>query len=189
MHSIEPHYQWRNLYIAAEDERSPFYGYENSEVYFTDRIYDHVIHPQWDYFGAETLYMKQLYADYEQGFSVLEFFGEWNDVLHNDIMFLKRDVLEPIMEQGIDKFILVGDNLLNFHAGDTDYYEEWFEEVGDGWITLINFRRHVRDEISKYKLDSFLVYGGELDNMGWRSWSPRKFFTDVNRILRSRLEV
>ncbi len=41
MHTLEPHYRWRHLYIASEDERSPFYGYQNSEVYFTDKIYDH----------------------------------------------------------------------------------------------------------------------------------------------------
>ena len=187
MHTIEPHYLWRELYLASEDERSPFYGYENSEVFFTDKIYDHLIHPQWDNFGAETLFIKQIYADYERGFTIMEFFGEWNDVLHNDIMTLKRDVLEPIMYEGINKFILVGDNLLNFHADNTDYYEEWFEEVGDGWIALVNFRYQVLDEIRNYGLDEFLVFGGELDDMNWYRNSPHKMFSRIKQIVERRL--
>lgn len=187
MHTLEPHYLWRHLYVAAEDDRSPFYGYENSEVYFTDRIYDHVIHPQWDNFGAETLFIKQLYADYAKGYTILEFIGEWNDVLHNDIMTLKRDILEPMMEEGINKFILLGDNILNFHAGDSDYYEEWFDEVEEGWIVLVNFRKHLRDEIRQYHLDHYLIYGGELDEMEWRRLSPKSLFKKVEGLIQKRL--
>ncbi|WP_417607930.1 hypothetical protein [Owenweeksia hongkongensis] len=187
MHTLEPHYLWRNLYLAAEDEHSPFYGYQNSEVYFTDKIYDHIIHPQWDNFGAETVFIKQLYADYEEGYTILEFMGEWNDVLHNDIMTLKRDVIEPMLEQGINKFILLGENLLNFHADETDYYEEWADEVEAGWIALVNFRQHVLDEISNYNLDHYLVSGGELDDLEWHRWSPKKMFQKVNGIISRRL--
>ena len=43
MHMIEPYFNWRNLYAAEEDERSPFYGREYSELYFSDAIYDHYI--------------------------------------------------------------------------------------------------------------------------------------------------
>lgn len=188
MHTLEPHYLWRHLYLAAEDERSPFYGYENSEVYFTDKIYDHIIHPQWDNFGAETVFIKQLYADYEEGFTILEFMGEWNDVLHNDIMKLKRDVIEPMLGEGIYKFILLGENLLNFHADETDYYEEWADEVEDGWIALINFRPQVLDEIGHYNLDHYLISGGELDDMDWHRWSPKKMFQKVSGIVNRRLE-
>ena len=187
MHTLEPHYLWRHLYLATEDQRSPFYGYQNSEVYFTDKIYDHVIHPQWDSFGAETLFVKQLYADYEMGFTILEFMGEWNDLLHNDIMTLKRDVLEPMLYEGINKFILVGDNLLNIHAGDTDYYEEWFDEVEDGWIALLNWRQHLIDEIKQYHLDEYLIYGGELNQMDWHRWSPAKVYSKVNTLVQRRL--
>ena len=187
MHEVEPHYNWRGIYLATEDPRSPFYGYENSEVYFTDSIYDHIIHPQWDFFGAETLYMKQLFCDYEEGFTVLEFFGEWNDVLHNDIMFLKRDVLEPIMDQGINKFILIGENLLNFHAGELDYYDEWFDQLDEGWVALVNFRTHVLSEIRQYNLDQYLIFGGALDELPWNGMNPLKLFTQVQQIIGSRL--
>ncbi|MDZ7847081.1 MAG: hypothetical protein U5L96_10065 [Owenweeksia sp.] len=132
--------------------------------------------------------MKQLYTDYERGFTVLEFFGEWNDVLHNDIMYLKRDVLEPMLNEGINKFILMGDNLLNFHANEADYYEEWFDEVEeDGWIALVNFRKHLKDEISQYGLDTYLNFGGELDEMEWYGWSPQKFFMKIKNLVENRL--
>ncbi len=187
MHDVEPHYMWRELYLAVEDERSPFYGHQNNEVYFTDTIYNHWIHPQWDNFGAETLFMKQLYTDYEEGYTLLEFIGEWNDVLHNDVMTLKRDVLEPMMQEGIRYFILIGDNLLNFHADQSDYYEEWFDELEGGWIALVNFRKHLREEIQQYHLDYYMVIGGELDELNWRRWAPQKVFSSVRRLVENRL--
>jgi hypothetical protein len=173
--------------VASRDPRSPFYGYDNSEVFFTDTIYDHVIHPQWDNFGAETLFIKQLYTDYEEGYTILEFMGEWNDVLHNDIMNLKRDVLEPMMLEGIMHFILIGENLLNFHADMSDYYEEWFDEVEEGWIALINFRDHVLREISDYSLDQYLIFGGDLDDFDWQRLAPKKMFAQVKNVVERRL--
>ena len=115
VHSIEPFYQWRGYYIASEDPNSPFYNREYSEFEFTDTIYNYYIHPQWDNMGSKTLFLKILYVDYELGYTILEFIGEWNDAIENDIMVLKRDIVEPMMEQGINKFILVGENVLNVH--------------------------------------------------------------------------
>ena len=139
MHTIEPFYNWRHRYTAEEDERSPFFGREHSEFEFEHAVYDHVIHPQWDSIGSETLYIKVIFADYDEGYAVIELIGEWNDLLGNDIMFLKRDHIEPMMAQGISKFILIGENVLNFHASDDEYYSEWFEEAADadGWIARL----------------------------------------------------
>ena len=138
MHTIEPYYNWRHLYRASEDPQSPLFGYFNSEVHFTDQIFDHVIHPQWDSIGCETLYLKVLFVDYAVGYAIIEFFGEWNDAVHNDIMRIKRDLIDEMLPLGIDKFILIGENILNFHADETDYYDEWLEEVPDGWMAFVN---------------------------------------------------
>ncbi|MDP4586803.1 MAG: hypothetical protein NWS86_01375, partial [Flavobacteriales bacterium] len=72
MHQLEPHYNWRSHYIASEDPRSPFYGREYSEFHFTDKVYDHYIHPQWDNIDSTTLFIKVLWADYLDGFGVIE---------------------------------------------------------------------------------------------------------------------
>ena len=65
MHDIEPFWNWRHKYTSEEDERSPFFGEEHSEIYFTQAIYNHLIHPQWDNFGSSTLYLKIIFAEYE----------------------------------------------------------------------------------------------------------------------------
>ena len=74
MHNLEPFYNWRELYVASEDERSPFFGRQNSEVWYENVIYDHYIHPRWDYFGSQTLYLKLLFVQYEQQYCIIELF-------------------------------------------------------------------------------------------------------------------
>lgn len=189
MHTIEPYYNWQNLYVASEDPNSPFAGREYSEFYFTDKIYNHYIHPQWDNMGSPTLFLKVLYAEYDDGYAVIEFIGEWNDCINNDIMFLKRDIIEPMMEQGISKFILIGENILNFHPSDDCYYSEWFDEVEDqgGWIALMNFREHVMEEISAANLDYFFLMGGSLTQMDWRTYRPIQLFQKVEQYALKRL--
>ena len=78
MHDIEPYFKWRDWYTAEEDTRSPFYGREYSEFEFTHAVYNYLIHPQWDEFGSKTLYLKILYADYDEHFAIIEMLGEWN---------------------------------------------------------------------------------------------------------------
>ena len=92
MHTIEPHYNWRHLYIASEDTQSPFYGREYSEIEFSNAIYDYFIHPQWDQIGSATLYIKIVFVDYDSGYCIIELMGEWNDCLYNDVMYLKRNI-------------------------------------------------------------------------------------------------
>ena len=107
---------------------------------------------------------------------MLEFIGEWNDCLFNDIMLLKRRI-DPLRDGGVSKFVLIGENVLNFHHSDDAYYEEWFDEVmeEDGWIALLNFREHVLADMQAIDLDSYFVLGGELNEMGWRTFTPEQF--------------
>ena len=189
MHTIEPHYNWRRLYIASEDTRSPFYGREYSEFEFSNAIYDHFIHPQWDQMGSATLYIKIIYANYDSGYCIIELLGEWNDCLYNDIMYLKRNIADNLMANGINKFILIGENVLNFHASDSDYYQEWFEDVEDGWITLINLRDHVLTEIENAYLDYYVAIGGSLNEVVWRNHTPGQVFDKVNSLITKRLPV
>lgn len=187
MHSIEPFFNWRHLYIAAEDEKSPFYGREYSEFEFTNQLYNYLIHPQWDEFGSLTLYMKIIFVDVESKFCVIELLGEWNDTLNNDIMIIKRDIIEELQLSGINKFVIIGENVLNFHYSDDSYYQEWFEEVEDGWIALINFQPHVLVEMKKARIDWYLHWGGQLDEMPWRTLAPLDFLKVVEDIIRKRI--
>ena len=187
MHTIEPFYNWIDAYSAAEDPRSPLYGAENNLLQYTNTIYGYYIHPQWDDIESETLFIKILFVDYELGFGIIEFIGEWNDTLHNDIMHLKRNVIDPMVLEGINKYILIGENVFNFHGSDDCYYEEWFEDVEDGWIVAINFQDFVLDEMKKYNLDYYLNFGGNLEEISWRTFEPRKLFALVSNLIQKRI--
>ena len=182
MHDIEPFFKWRGSYIASEDYLSPFFGKTYSEFHFTNKVYNYFIHPQWDEFGSATLYLKVLYADYHKGYSIIELIGEWNDCLHNDVMFLKREIIDDMREKGLNKFILICENVLNFHHSDDAYYEEWVDDVmeADGWIALLNFREHVLADMQAIDLDSYFVLGGELNEMGWRTFTPEQLCRRVD---------
>lgn len=188
MHDLEPYYLWRDLYISSEDENSPFYEREYSEFEFTNKIYDHVIHPQWDEFGSSTLYLKILFADYDEGYCIIEMIGEWNDAIGNDIMFLKRDILEQLIDSGITRFIFIGENVLNFHASDDSYYEELYGDTeDDGWLVFVNFREHVLKEFRDNHLDYYINFGGDLDELPWRKLQPAQMYEVVEKILSRRL--
>jgi hypothetical protein len=187
MHDIEPFYNWEKFYVASDDERSPFYNARYNTQQYTHDIYGYYIHPLWDYIGSETLYIKVLYANYKAGFAVIEMFGEWNDTLHNDIMHLKRNVIDYMVQQGLNKFVLIGENVLNFHGSDDCYYEEWFEEVEDGWIAAINFREFIHNEWKKFNIDSYINFGGSLEIDNWRTMNPKTFYETVTERITRRL--
>lgn len=189
MHDIEPFWKWRDYYVAEEDERSPFFGKQHSEFEYSERIYNYYIHPQWDFFGPPTLYMKLLFVDYKQEFAIIEFIGEWNDCITNDIMYLKRDVIDILMENGINKFVLIGENVLNFHASDNCYYEEWGNEVTEngGWVMAINFRAHVTEEMQNTEIQYFVYLGEHLNHIPWRKYNPRLLVKTLDDLLMKRI--
>lgn len=189
MQDIEPFYAWSLLYNASEDRKSPFYGREYSETQCINSVYNYYIHPQWDEMGSATLYVKILFTDYKLGFCVIEMLGEWNDLLYNDIMFLKRNVAEILMDAGINKFILIGEHVLNFHADDDSYYQEWFDELEEGWIACINFRDHVLAEIQRGRLDYYLAIGGKLNSLNWRTLNPQQLYTLIDSLIMKRLNA
>jgi hypothetical protein len=188
MQDIEPFYNWLQYYNSQEDERSPFFEAEYNLEQYENTIYSYYIHPLWDNIGSETLYVKVLFADYDERVCILEMMGEWNDTLHNDIMHLKRNVIDLLIAEGINKFILLGENVLNFHGSDDCYYEEWFEEVENGWIAAVNFREHVEYEWKKFNLDYYINFGGSLELDAWRTMPPLLFYRWVDSLITKRLE-
>lgn len=190
MHDIEPYYHWRDHYIAAEDEWSPFYGREYSEFFYSNKIYNYLIHPQWDEFGSATLYLKVLFADYDQGFVIMELIGEWNDCLYNDVMFLKREVVDPMIKKGIFKFILICENVLNFHGSDDCYYEEWYDDIKDdgGWICLFNTHAHVEEEMEDLRLQYYVNFGEHYNELNWRPHTPQVLFNLTEALLKGEIK-
>jgi hypothetical protein len=187
MHFVEPFYNWRGYYIAAEDPNSPFYGREYSEFAFSNHVYNFYIHPQWDEFGSPTLFLKVLFVDYDVQYAIIELIGEWNDAIENDIMILKRDVIDLLIENGINSFILIGENVLNFHHSDDCYYEEWFDDTEEGWIAMVNFHDHVISEFERAGIDHYFVMGGELEEIEWRTYQPQHFYEKVAALVQKRI--
>ena len=183
MYTIEPHFNWRKFYTAEEDERSPFYGKIYSEFELKNAIYDTLIHPQWDEFGSLTLYAKILYTNYDLGFSIIEFIGEWNDLIYNDIMYLYRNIIEEMIGEGINHFILIGENVHAFHADDSSYYEEWMEQMENGWIVGMNFLEHNMQEIQQVNLDRYVIFDDAINIINWRTFAPNKLFQEIDDII------
>lgn len=184
MHEIEPYFNWRHLYTAEEDEKSPYYGREYSEFEFSNTIYNYYIHPQWDEFGSRTLYLKVLYADYDENFVIIELIGEWNDAVENDIMQFKRSIVDRMVKKGLYKFILITENVLNFHSSDADYYEEWLEDIQDegGWIVVVNMPEQTQYDFIHSRISHYLRF---LDSPNWRTFQPQHFFQTIdNQLLR-----
>lgn len=183
MQDIEPYYNWRHLYIAEEDEHSPFFGKEHSEFEYSQTVYNYYIHPQWDAFGSENIYMKVLFVDYESNFCIIELLGEWNDAVSNDVMFLKRNIIDLMIAKSIYKFLFIAENVLSFYADDESYYEEWYEDLeGKGWITIMNLPDPSLEEFLSTRIKDYLRFD-EVEN--WRTFKPDHLFEliDNRRLL------
>ncbi|HEX3080716.1 MAG TPA: prephenate dehydratase domain-containing protein [Puia sp.] len=99
--------------------------------------------------------------------------------IENDIMHLKRNVADKFMAEGIYKFILIGENVLNFHSGDKDYYEEWLEDVNDqhGWIVCINMPEQTQYDFRRARLNQYIEL---MEQPDWRIYKPFHLFKLVN---------
>lgn len=190
MHDIEPYFKWRKNYIASEDRRSPFYGRAYDEFKFTHKIYNYYIHPQWDHFGSSTLYAKIIFVDYDQGLAFIELIGEWNDCITNDIMFLKREIIDQLVSHDIFRYVIFCENVLNFHGSDDSYYEEWYDDIKDdgGWICLINTLPHVCKEFESLRLQHYVHVGEHYNEINWRGSEPSYIMTHVENLIFNRVK-
>jgi hypothetical protein len=185
MQDIEPYFKWRDQYIASEDKYSPFFGRHYNEFQYSNTIYNFYIHPQWDTIDSETLYLKILFVDYTDQFAIIELIGEWNDAIQNDIMYLKRQVIEKLMEHDINRFILILDNVLNFHGSDDCYYEEWYEEISEegGWIVMLGVMDHIEDELKQTGLQYYIHFGDVFNDIEWRRLDPSSLYFAINQAM------
>jgi hypothetical protein len=119
-------------------------------------------------------------------YAIIEMIGEWNDAIENDIMTLKRDVIDLLLREGITKYILIAENVLNFHSSDDSYYEEWYEDVSDegGWMICINMPHQTQHDFKKARLHHYIEL---IDLPQWRTIKPDLLFTQLDNILMKRL--
>jgi hypothetical protein len=178
LQDIEPYFNWRHLYTAEEDPLSPFYRRTYSEFEFSNTVYNYYIHPQWDDFGSRTLYLKILFVDYEQRFAIIELLGEWNDAIENDIMTLRRDVTDNMHARGINKFIFIAENVLNFHSSDDSYYQDWYEQLEEdaGWVVFIDMPGQSQYDFLQARLNHYIQL---MDFPQWRTLKPELVFEQI----------
>ncbi len=190
MHEIEPFFNWRHKYKAESDKLSPFYDRRYNEFSYDKKIYNYFIHPQWDEIESESLYVKLLFVDYDEHFAIIELFGEWNDGIQNDIMLLRRELIDPLLNHGIKHLILIGENVLNFHAEDIDYYQELYDELieEDGWIVGLNFREHVVAEMERIDIPNYIQLRDPFDEVKWRPYDPHLLFKNIEDLFGKWLE-
>ena len=171
MHSIEPFFLWRDIYSSDQDPNALNYGLEYSEFHYTNKVYNFLLHPQWDNFGSDTLFYKLLFVDYDQQFCIIELIGEWNDTINNDIMLFETELIDHLIDLGIQNFAIIAENVLNFHADGDDYYHEWKEDI-EGGVYIINALPQVLDEMKSINLQYAITFGGRLNDVNWRSTKP-----------------
>jgi hypothetical protein len=186
LQNIEPYYNWRHLYTAETDPLSPFYKRTYSEFEFVNTIYNFYIHPQWDDFGSPTIFMKILFVDYEKHYAIIELIGEWNDAIENDIMTIRREITDELYKLKIYKFIIIAENVLNFHSSDDSYYEDWHEQIEDdnGWIILLNMPDQSKYDFKKARLTNYIEL---LDLVQWRTLKPEIIFDLLDKEMCNRL--
>lgn len=190
MHEIEPFFNWRSKYKAEIDSQSPFYGRTYNEFAYDKMSYNYYIHPQWDEIESEGLFVKLLFADYDESFAIIELLGEWNDAIDNDIMLLRRELIDPLIEEGIHQFILIGENVLNFHGSESDYYQELYDELleNDGWIVGLNFREHVIDEMDEIGIPHYIHVRPPFNEVKWRPYEPDLLHKNIESLFNKWLD-
>jgi hypothetical protein len=103
-------------------------------------------------------------------------------------MELKREIIDHLSKKGISKFILICENVLNFHSSDKEYYQEWYDDVSDenGWIVALNMPQQTQQDFRQKKLHYFIELM-EIDN--WRNFKPGHLFEKINVELSNRLTL
>jgi MFS superfamily sulfate permease-like transporter len=94
-------------------------------------------------------------------------------------MTLRRDVTDLLQKQGIIKFILIAENVLNFHSSDDSYYEEWKESVEEegGWVAIVDMPIQSQYDFKKARLTNYVTL---LDFPQWRTIKPELVFNQID---------
>jgi hypothetical protein len=178
---IEPFYGWLHLYNHETDEYSPFFGVEYNLFEYDRQIYTFNAHPLWDTIESESLLVKILFVDYAVGYAIIEFLGEWNDLFENDFKLLYENCLDFLRQAGVNKYILILENVFHAYLDSDDYYQDFCENIEGGWICLFRARKHVLAEFENYNLSQYFYWNSALDAIHWRKLKPWELFENINQ--------
>jgi hypothetical protein len=91
-----------------------------------------------------------------------------------------------MMQDGIYKFILIGEHVYNFHNGDRDYYEELYDELADeiGWAVMVNLHPAAQYDFLQKKLNRYIEL---MEIAPWRTYKPEDFFQLIDQKINQRL--
>ena len=130
--------------------------------------------------------MKVLFVDYEQNYAIIELLGEWNDAIENDIMTLRRDITDNMFAKGINKFILIAENVLNFHSSDDSYYQDWWEELeeNNGWVAILDMPKQSQYDFVNARLNNYIEL---MDFPQWRTLKPELVFEQIDNKIMKRI--
>jgi len=169
---IEPYYGWLHLYSHEMDEMSPFHEVEHNLFYFDRHVYTFNAHPLWDSIESESLLMKILFVDYDSGYTIIELFGEWNDLFENDFKLMCENCLDIMLYYGVEKYIFICENVFNIYFEHDDYYSHFMEQLEEGWMCVLKARSNVLEEFVKYDIQQYFYWNHELDKLNWRKLKP-----------------
>ncbi|MEZ4776821.1 MAG: hypothetical protein R3D00_26840 [Bacteroidia bacterium] len=179
LRDIEPFYGWLEIYSHDQDELSPFHEVQHNMFYYDRSINNIPAHPLWDDIGSESLLVKILYANYQEGYAIIELFGEWNDLFENDYKLFGENCLTYLIDNGIDKFILICENVFHIYLETDDYYQAIQEEMEDGWICILKAKEEVREDMIQYGVSPYFFWSPVLDEINWRKLKPFQLFSLV----------
>jgi hypothetical protein len=108
-------------------------------------------------------------------------------LFENDFKLFTENCLLAFTAAGIDKFILICENVFNIYLENDEYYNAFQDEIPDGWIALIRARDAVLEEITRYGLSGVFYWTKELDLMSWRKMKPDDIFEKINVSMRKAL--
>ena len=106
---------------------------------------------------------------------------------NNDVMYLKREIIDDLARFDIDKYVLICENVMNFHGSDNCYYEEWFDDIkeSNGWMAFLNLHQHVEQEMASTQIHHYANIGGDLNDVNWRRYKPKQLVDAVKVIMDS----
>ena len=102
-------------------------------------------------------------------------------------MTFRRDITDMLFKKGINKFILIAENVLNFHSSNDDYYEEWKEQLQEdnGWVVIINMPEQSQYDFIRSRLIHYIEL---VDLPQWRTLKPEMVFQEVENIMIKRID-